>query len=413
MQAEAARRAPALPSMRLNIVAVAAASIAIVAFAVYTGRRDFNLGAFWIIGITFGVILQRSRLCFAGAFRDLVLLGDGRLMRAILVGLAVATIGFSLLEARFVPDPSFGTLPQGAYIQTVGWATVAGGLAFGIGMVLAGGCMTGTLWRMGEGYLNSWVAMGGILVGLWAATSTWDWWYNNDISHRKAIWLPAEIGMAGSIVVVLGAIALLYVVVLWWEMRSPQLPAAPTAPEPPVFSVRAYLARGLRKIFRGRAWPYLVGAIALGMLNVFAYALKSPLGVTGELGIWSDRIAGNLLNASQLPLAGADKLAGCTVAPGGWWVTNGTGLVLGIPMGAFVASVVANEFRLRWSHQVSRYPQVLAGGLLMGYGALIGAGCTIGAFFSSIPSLALAGWVFGFSLLGGAFIGTQIIRRLP
>jgi hypothetical protein len=402
-----------LPWLRLNTGTVAAALIAIAAFAVYTGRRDFNLGAFWFIGIAFGVILQRSRLCFAGAFRDLVLLGDGRLMRAILVGLGVATIGFSLLEARFVPDPSFGTLPQGAYIQTVGWATVAGGLAFGIGMVLAGGCMTGTLWRMGEGYLNSWVAMGGILVGLWAAASTWDWWYTHDISHRKAIWLPAEIGMAGAILAVLAALAVLYVVVLWWEMRSPKLPAAPAPPEQPVFTVREYLARGWRKVFGGNAWPYLVGAIALGTLNVFAYALKQPLGVTGELGAWSDRIAGNVFNAGQLPLTGADKLAGCTVAAGGWWVSNGTGLVLGIPMGAFLASVLANEFRIRWSRQVSRYPQVLAGGVLMGYGALIGVGCTIGAFFSSIPSLALSGWVFGFSLLGGAFIGTHIIRRLP
>ncbi len=413
MQAEAVRPAPALARVRLNTVAIAAALIAIVAFAVYTGRRDFNLGAFWIIGIAFGVILQRSRLCFAGAFRDLVLLGDGRLMRAILVGLGVATVGFSLLEARFVPDPSFGILPQGAYIQTVGWATVAGGVAFGIGMVLAGGCMTGTLWRMGEGYLNSWVAMGGILVGLWAAASTWDWWYTHDISHRKAIWLPAEIGMAPAILSVLALLAVLYVVVLWWEMRSPKLPAAATAPEQPVFTVRAYLARGWRKVFTGNAWPYVVGAIALGMLNVFAYALKQPLGVTGELGAWSDRIAGNVFQAGQLPLTGADKLAGCTTAAGGWWVSNGTGLVFGIPVGAFLASVVANEFRVRWSRQISRYPQVLAGGLLMGYGALIGVGCTIGAFFSSIPSLALSGWVFGFSLLGGAFVGTHIIRRLP
>ena len=48
----------------------------------------------------------------------------------------------------------------------------------------------------------------------------------------------------------------------------------------------------------------------------------------------------------------------------------------------------------------------------MGYGAGIGIGCTIGAFFSAIPSLALSGWVFGLALLIGAGIGTQIIRRI-
>ena len=318
MQAGAVRRTPDAPWINVNTLTVAGALAAIVAFAIYAGQHEFNLGAYWIIGIAFGVILQRSRLCFAGAFRDLVLLGDGRLMRAILVGLGVATIGFSLLEARFVPDPSFGVLPPGAHIQTVGWTTVTGGLVFGIGMVLAGGCVTGTLWRMGEGYLNSWVAMVGILVGLWFGTRTWSWWYDHDISRRSAIWLPGEIGMAPAILAVLGSLALLYLVVLWWEMRTPQLPAAPRPPDPPVFTVREYLKRGWGKVFGSGAWPYVVGAIALGTLNVFAYALKQPLGVTGEIGAWGDRIADGLFSAGALPLKGADKLAGCTATEGAW-----------------------------------------------------------------------------------------------
>jgi hypothetical protein len=56
--------------------------------------------------------------------------------------------------------------------------------------------------------------------------------------------------------------------------------------------------------------------------------------------------------------------------------------------------------------------QSFVGGSLMGYGAGIGIGCTIGAFFSAIPSLALSGWLFGVALLIGAGIGTQIIRRI-
>jgi hypothetical protein len=46
-------------------------------------------------------------------------------------------------------------------------------------------------------------------------------------------------------------------------------------------------------------------------------------------------------------------------------------------------------------------------------GSVLAVGCTIGAFFSSIPSLALSGWLFALALFGGAFIGSQIIRRLP
>jgi hypothetical protein len=48
----------------------------------------------------------------------------------------------------------------------------------------------------------------------------------------------------------------------------------------------------------------------------------------------------------------------------------------------------------------------------MGYGAGIAMGCTIGAFFSSIPSLAVNGWVFAVFLGVGAWIGTLIIRRI-
>ncbi|MCL4545374.1 MAG: YeeE/YedE family protein [Chloroflexi bacterium] len=48
----------------------------------------------------------------------------------------------------------------------------------------------------------------------------------------------------------------------------------------------------------------------------------------------------------------------------------------------------------------------------MGSGAGLAAGCTIGAFFSAIPSLGLNGWIFGLGLLTGAAGGVQVIRRL-
>ena len=59
-----------------------------------------------------------------------------------------------------------------------------------------------------------------------------------------------------------------------------------------------------------------------------------------------------------------------------------------------------------------RYVQSLGGGVIMGYGSGIGMGCTIGAFFSAIPSLAVNGWVFGASLALGAWIGTLLIQRI-
>ncbi len=57
--------------------------------------------------------------------------------------------------------------------------------------------------------------------------------------------------------------------------------------------------------------------------------------------------------------------------------------------------------------------QSLGGGLMIGYGAGLSMGCTVGAFFSAIPSLGLNGWIFGLALAGGAYMGTRLLRYLP
>ncbi len=87
-------------------------------------------------------------------------------------------------------------------------------------------------------------------------------------------------------------------------------------------------------------------------------------------------------------------------------------LVAGMGFGSFAAAVGAGEFKLRAPKRPVRYAQSLGGGVIMGYGAGIGMGCTIGAFFSSIPSLALNGWVFAAFLALGAWIGTRAIQRI-
>ncbi|MER3398806.1 MAG: hypothetical protein C4315_09690 [Chloroflexota bacterium] len=84
----------------------------------------------------------------------------------------------------------------------------------------------------------------------------------------------------------------------------------------------------------------------------------------------------------------------------------------GLVFGAFWAATLASEFKLRVPRQPKRYFQSLVGGGLLGYGAGIALGCTIGAFFSAIPSLGFNGWLFGIGLLGGAYLGVRLIRIL-
>ncbi|MCK5577103.1 MAG: YeeE/YedE family protein [Dehalococcoidales bacterium] len=84
----------------------------------------------------------------------------------------------------------------------------------------------------------------------------------------------------------------------------------------------------------------------------------------------------------------------------------------GIIMGALIAALLSGEFKIRLVRQKRRYFQILLGGVLMGYGAGLAGGCTIGGFFSAVPSLGLNGFVFGGAIALGAFLGLQAIKRI-
>lgn len=394
---------------------VPAAAVGVLALLVMLAARlaEPHLALYWVLGLSVGVVLQRGRVCFAGAFRDLYLMRNGAMMRALLLGLALATPAFALIQARAVPDPSFGALPAGAHVIPVGLHLVVGGVLFGVGMVVAGGCVSGTLYRIGEGYLASWASLGGILLGLFAASHTWNLWWTAHIQHAPLVWLPSWLGYGGAVALTLALLGAAYLAVLWWESRD-AMPSVPfhgprPAPPPTGFGERV---EALRAGLLGRGWPPLAALSALAGLNVAAYLADHPIGVTGELASWADRAAG-LVGLSAPPLLGADLMAGCNlILERLGLISDHTMLDAGLVAGALLAALAAGEFKLRVARQPRRYLQSLGGGALMGYGAGIAVGCTLGAFFSAVPSLGLNGWVFGLSLLAGAGIGTGLIRRL-
>ncbi|HEX8968035.1 MAG TPA: YeeE/YedE family protein [Chloroflexota bacterium] len=395
------------------ILSGATVAVAVVVL-VLAQRVEARLALYWVLGLGVGVVLQRGRLCFAGAFRDLFLMRNGTMMRAIIVGLALMAPVFALIEARAVPEPSFGAVAGGAHVVPLGLNLAAGGLLFGIGMVMAGGCVSGTLYRIGEGYLASWASLLGILLGLSLAAHTWNAWYTWTIQSAPMAWLPTALGYAGALVLTWLALGAAFVGSLWWETRGSEGPPLPVvasrrAPAPVTFGQHLAVMRG--QLF-DKGWPPLVAVAGLAALNVAAFLIDTPLGVTGELAAWANRAAG-LVGLAAPALLGADTLAGCNLTIGAASMINATTLLDGgLVFGALVAALLAREFKVRAPRQRRRYLQSFAGGSLMGYGAGIGVGCTIGAFFSAIPSLGLSGWVFGLALLVGAGIGTQIIRRI-
>ncbi len=390
--------------------AITAWTIAVlVLLAAYLADTQF--ARFWAFGLAFGFVLQRGRFCFASAFRDLFLLGHGRNMKGVLLGLAVASVGFAIVMARQVPIADLGFFPPTANVLPVGVHTALGGVLFGVGMVLAGGCASGSLYRMGEGYVGSWVAFAGLLGGLLVSGYTWNWWWERSISTSPRIWFPMSLGHSGALLLTLAALAAIFVGVLWIEHRAGMVVPAPRHADEVPTGVADDLRVLGRKIFV-QGWPILVTGSVLGGLNVLLFMAQEPWGFTGEVGRWSVDLATRFGAAPPAPM-GVTDLPGCVFVPStGSLVNHMTFLVGGMWFGSFAGALGAGEFKLRIPTRPARYAQSIGGGVLMGYGAGIAMGCTIGAFFSSIPSLALNGWVFAVFLALGAWIGTLLIRRI-
>ncbi len=106
-----------------------------------------------LAGFAIGFIMHRSRLCFARAFREPFVTAEGDMTKAVILALAIGIPVAALLFQKKVIDP-YVAIPATFWI-----GSLLGGFLFGIGMVFAGGCASGGLWRMGEGHFKLWVAM--------------------------------------------------------------------------------------------------------------------------------------------------------------------------------------------------------------------------------------------------------------
>lgn len=192
----------------------------ILFFGIFLNSISKILSFFWITGIIFGFILQKSRFCFVSAIRDPYLIGSTALTKAVLIALAITTIGFTAIKYGSLIHGE--TIPGQDFITPISFATIIGGILFGIGMVLAGGCASGILMRTGEGFQMQMIALVFFIIGsLWGAHD-FEWWEKVFISNGKAIFLPDLFGWFGALVLQLFLIGFLYIVADKWEKKKSQ-----------------------------------------------------------------------------------------------------------------------------------------------------------------------------------------------
>ncbi|MFQ5692665.1 MAG: YeeE/YedE family protein [Nitrospinota bacterium] len=309
------------------------------------------------VGFLFGVVLQRGRFCMYTAFRDLVISRDTALFRAYLVAVAIQSVLIHL-------GASLGWLE--VWRVPFYWrAAIIGGLVFGLGMTLAGGCSSGTWYRVGEGMVGSFVALLGF--GLSTAATVW-----GALRPLRLAVRGAEIEIGGRVptlanllrvnpwvIVVLGAAG-----VAVWAIRSPRHPA----------------------LF---GWDWRKTGFWLGLLAAAAWYLS---GLTGRY--YGLSITGPTATMTNFVIS--RETAGLN-----WAVF----MLLALPFGAYAAAKRAGEFAWR-APSPRRMVQQFGGGVLMGFGAVTAGGCNIGHGLTGVSALALSSWVATLFTILGAWAGT-------
>ena len=193
--------------------------VGIILFGLYLNfAKSGELAMYWVVGICFGFILRRASFCFTASMRDPYLTGSTSITRAVLIAFAVTSIGFTAIKYGYfrmgLPIPGMG------YVVPISVATAVGAFIFGIGMVIAGGCASGTLMRVGEGFHMQVLALFFFIVGsLWGAHDI-GFWKRNFMITGKKVFLPDYFGWFGGIAVNLLIIVVLYIAADKWENRK-------------------------------------------------------------------------------------------------------------------------------------------------------------------------------------------------
>lgn len=349
----------------------------------------------WLSGALLGFVFQRGRFCFQCNFAELIEHRKVRGAIAIITALAVGLIGYHVILSVWLPNPA-GRLPPGAFVSPVSWAAALGGLAFGLGMALSGACVSGHLYRLGEGYLRATLALPGVLVGFGLGFLTWRPLYVEVISRAEPLWLPAMLGHSGALLLQLGVLLVLAVVLLLIARDRPRSARDEAAGRT--------LGALYRQVFVRRWPPHLTGA-AVGVIGVVAYFRVEPLGVTAQLSSLS-RTALDSWGLLSGRLPGMDTLAGCIAIVSEVILNNGW-LVIAFVLGAALAARLAGAVRVEVP-TVGNGVTAALGGVLLGWGSLTALGCTVGALLSGISAGAVSGWLF----LAACFLGSWLGLRL-
>lgn len=355
--------------------------------AEFNQLRVSVLWAAFALALVFGFITQRTHFCTMGAISDIVNMGDWTRMRTWAMAVGVAMIGFHAMAWLGWVDPAQHNYASGRIIWLS--ALVGGGL-FGFGMVLASGCGSKTLVRIGAGSLKSLVVffvMGfaafATLRGVFAVlrVNTVDRVAFEVPSAAMPVWVASALGL-DVLTVGLGLALLVGGALVLWALMG-------------------------KDFCTGNN---LLAGAGLGLLVAAMWWISGRLGFVPEHPETLEPVylATNTGRMESLTFT----------APMAYtldWVvffsdtskvlTLGVVTVVGVVLGAWVQALISRSFRWEGFRNTQDTALHLVGAVCMGVGGVTAMGCTVGQGLSGLSTLSLTSVIAVAGILLGARLG--------
>ncbi len=342
------------------------------------------------LSVLFGAIAQRTHFCTMGAVADIVNIGDWSRMRMWALAVGVAMLGFNAMVAA-------GWIDAGKTIYAaprLTWlSAIVGGLMFGFGMVLASGCGSKTLVRIGGGNLKSLVVF--IVLGL-AAFAT-----------IRGITAVARVASVDRVAVELAG---------GQDLPSVAAAAFGLAKAQAALLLGALIGGALilwtLARAEGRSADVLLGGAGIGAVVAAMWWVSGRLGYVAE--------DPNTLQEAFVATNSQRMEALSFVAPIAYtldWLlffsdkskllTLGIVSTVGVVVGSALWALASRSFRWEGFASAEDTGNHLVGALLMGIGGVTALGCTVGQGLSGVSTLAVGSFIALASIIAGAVLGVR------
>lgn len=350
-----------------------------------SARAAHVLWAAFLLAAAFGAIARRTHFCTMGAVADIVHMGDWSRMRMWGLAMGVAVLGFNGMVALGWLEASDSIYAGPSLL----WLShLVGGVLFGFGMVLASGCGSKTLVRMGGGSLKAWVVFFVMAVAAYATMrGLFAVWRVNSVD-RVALALPTGqdlpslVAWAGGVEVRGAALVLGTVMggaLMLWALWSPLGRTADAL----------WAGLGIGAVIVGVWWV----SGSLGHLNEHPQTLEEAFLATNSRRMESLTFVAPVAYTLDWFILFSDRSKVLTL---------GIVSTLGVVAGSAITALFTRTFRWEGFAGVEDTANHLMGAVLMGVGGVTAVGCTIGQGLSGVSTLALGSFIAFAGLMTGA-----------